>query len=87
MQHGAYNNSPDYGEIKLTIEQYAAAQGLPKITHYTLPNKKHVYRLHDGDEGACVGLPVFALETADGWRLATADETFVIMDSVYGTNE
>ena len=71
----------------MTIEQYATAQGLPKITRYTLPNKKHVYRLHNGDESACVGLPVFALETAGGWRLATADETLTIMDTVYGTNE
>lgn len=71
----------------MTIEQFAQEQGLPEITRYTLPNKTHVYRLHDGDEDSCVGLPVYALETADGWRLATADETFVIMDALDGTNE
>ena len=34
-----------------------------------------------------VGLPVFAIETADGWRLVSPRETFAIMDAVYGTNE
>jgi hypothetical protein len=71
----------------MTIEQFAQEQGLPKITRYTLKNGVHVYRLHDGDEDACVGLPVYALETADGWRLATADETFVIMDALDGDDE
>lgn len=71
----------------MTIEQFAEAQGLPKITRYTLPDKSHVYRLRDTDGDEREGLPVFALETAGGWRLATPDETFVIMDAVYGTSE
>ncbi len=68
----------------MTIEQFAAAQGLPKITRYTLPDKTHVYRLRDTDGDERTGLPVFAIPTADGWRLATPQETFKIMDAVYG---
>ena len=71
----------------MTIEQFAAEQGLPKITRYTLPSGAHVYRLDDDSGDACTGLPVFALESAKGWRLATPDEIFVIMDAVYKTNE
>lgn len=71
----------------MTIEQFAAAQGLPIITRYTLPDKTHVYRLRDSEGDDVVGLPVFAIETADGWRLASPRETFKIMDAVYGTNE
>lgn len=71
----------------MTIEQFAAAQGLPIITRYTLPDKTHVYRLRETEGDDVVGLPVFALENADGWRLASPRETFAIMDAVYGTNE
>lgn len=71
----------------MTIEQFAAAQGLPIITRYTLPDKSHVYRLRESEGDDVVGLPVFALESADGWRLASPRETFKIMDAVYGTNE
>ena len=71
----------------MTIEQFAAEQGLPKITRYTLPDKSHVYRLRNTDGEERVGLPVFAIENADGWRLASPRETFAIMDAVYGTNE
>ena len=71
----------------MTIEQYAEAQGLPIVTRYTLPDKSHVYRLRNTDGDERVGLPVFAIETADGWRLTSPRETFAIMDTVYGTNE
>lgn len=71
----------------MTIEQFAAAQGLSKITRYTLPNKTHVYRLSDTDGDEVVGLPVFAIPTADGWRLADADETFKLMRIIYGVND
>ena len=71
----------------MTIEQFAAAQGLPKITRYTLPNKTHVYRLRDTDGDEAVGLPVFAIPAADGWRLADPDETFKLMWIIYGVNE
>lgn len=71
----------------MTIEQFAAEQMLPVITRYTLPSGVHVYRLQKDKSNACVGLPVFALEDADGWRLATPDETFVIMDAVYGVSD
>ena len=71
----------------MTIEQYAAEQGYKDITRYTLPDKTHVYRLRDSERDDVVGLPVFAIETADGWRLASPRETFAIMDAVYGTNE
>lgn len=71
----------------MTIEQYAAAQGLPNITRYTLPNKTHVYRLRDTDGDEVVGLPVFAIPSADGWRLADPDETFKLMRIIYGVNE
>lgn len=71
----------------MTIEQFAEAQGLPIVTRYTLPDKSHVYRLRDSERDDIVGLPVFAIETADGWRLASPRETFAIMDAVYGTNE
>ena len=71
----------------MTIEQYAEAQGLPIVTRYTLPDKSHVYRLRDSERDDVVGLPVFAIETADGWRLASPCETFAIMDAVYGINE
>ncbi|MBP5603735.1 MAG: hypothetical protein J6X78_13510 [Treponema sp.] len=56
----------------MTIEQYAAAQGLEKITCYTV-NGKQVYRLQNKD-GGCVGLPYFAIPTADGFRQATTSE-------------
>lgn len=71
----------------MTIEQFAAEQGLPKITRYTLPNKSHVYRLRDTDDDAVVGLPIFAIDTIDGYRLATPQETLKLMDLIYGTNE
>lgn len=67
----------------MTIEQYAAEQGLPKITRYTLKSGAHVYRLRDTDGDECEGLPVFAIETANGWRLASPTETFKIMDELY----
>lgn len=71
----------------MTIEQFAAEQQLPVITRYTLSSGVHVYRLQKDKSDARVGLPVFALSSGDGWKLATPDETFVIMDAVYGTNE
>ena len=71
----------------MTIEQFAAMQGLPNITRYTLPNKTHVYRLRDTDGDEVVGLPVFAIPTADGWRLATPEETLKLMRTIYGVNE
>lgn len=71
----------------MTIEQFAEAQGLPKITRYTLPNKSHVYRLRDTDSDEAEGLPVFAIDTIDSYRLATPQETFLIMDQIYGKND
>lgn len=52
-----------------------------------MPGGVHVYRLQKDKSDARVGLPVFALESADGWRLATPDETFKIMDAIYGESE
>ena len=64
----------------MTIEQYAAAQGLEKITPYTV-NGKQVYRLQNKD-GGCVGLPYFAIPTEDGFRRATTSETIAIKKEV-----
>lgn len=63
----------------MTIEQFAAEQGQSHITRYTLPSGAHVYELYNDDGDEVVGLPIYALETADGWRLATAKETYKIM--------
>ena len=71
----------------MTIEQFAEAQGLPIITRYTLPNKSHVYRLRDTEDDEAEGLPVFAIDIVDGYRLATPQETFKLMDVIYGKNE
>ena len=72
----------------MTIEQFAEAQGLPIVTRHTLPNKTHVYRLRDSEsDDDVVGLPVFAIKTADGWRLTSPRETFKIMDALYGTDD
>lgn len=68
----------------MTIEQYAAEQGYPDITRYTLPNGSHVYRLQDKKSDDKSGLPFFALETPDGWQQADEKTTFKIMDAVYG---
>lgn len=71
----------------MTIEQFAAAQTLPEITRYTLPNGAHVYRLQQDKNDNCVGTPVFALMSANGWRIATPAETFKIMSAVYGESD
>ena len=71
----------------MTIEQFAAAQSLPFITRYKLPDNTHVYRLQKDKSDARVGMPIFALPNGDGWRLANPSETFKIMDTVYGKNE
>jgi len=71
----------------MTIEQYAAEQGYKDITRYTLPSGSHVYRLQNKDHDAKIGLPFFALETANGWKRADPDTTLVILDAIYGDDE
>jgi len=72
----------------MTIEQYAAQQGQTKVIRYTLDSGLHVYLLTDEKAGdAVVGFPIFAVETADGWRLTTIKERLKIMKEIYGTNE
>lgn len=71
----------------MTIQEYAAAQGLPDITRHTLPNGSHVYRLQDKNDDGKIGLPFFAYETADGWQAADPDQTIKIMNAIYGDDE
>lgn len=71
----------------MTIEQYAAEQGYKNITRYTLANGVHVYRLQNKNDDAKIGLPFFALETADGWQRADPDTTLVLLDAIYGDDD
>ena len=71
----------------MTIEQYAAEQGYKDITRYTLENGVHVYRLQNKDADKKIGLPFFALETADGYQRADTDTTLVLLDAIYGDAE
>lgn len=64
----------------MTIEQYAAGQGLENITRYNV-NGKQIYRLQSKG-GGCVGFPFFAIPTADGFRRATTSETIAIKKKV-----
>lgn len=67
----------------MSIEQFAAAQGYPNITRYTLPDKSHVYKLYDKSETGKVGLPCFAIATANGWKLANPDGVIKILNILY----
>ena len=68
----------------MTIEQYAAEQGYKDITRYTLENGVHVYRLQNKDADKKIGLPFFALETADG-TISGADGSPVSSGSASGS--
>ena len=67
----------------MTIEQYAAEQDYSAITRYTLSDGSYVYRLQDKNDDAKIGLPFFALETADGWKQADPDTTIKILNDIY----
>lgn len=66
----------------MTIKEIANKNGFKNIDQHKIKNIVFYELWNDG--GGCVGLPFYVIETKNGLRKATPDETLKILDLLDG---